>query len=343
VTAGHPPELVPEALNFSTSIPILRVEHLTTELRTSRGHVRAVNDVSFDLHPGETLGLVGESGCGKSLTCLSLLRLLPDAVAGISGGRILLDGKDLLTLSESEMRRIRGRRLGIILQDPMTSLNPVLTIGDQIGEAIRLYRGLGGKALRDAVVEAMRRMRISAPTTRLAAYPHEMSGGMRQRVGGAIAMAGPPAVLIADEPTTALDATVQAQFLTLLKEVQRQTGLAILFVTHDFGIVANMCDRVAVMYAGRIVEIAPVRDLFERPAHPYTQALLRSVPNLEDDFERLYSIEGQPPAMHDLPPGCCFAPRCADARPSCSSALPPIVTVAPSHEASCWKLVNYGE
>ena len=303
-------ELAPQPRTSKTSAPVLRVEHLTTELRTSRGPVRAVNDVSFELYPGETLGLVGESGCGKSLTCLSLLRLLPEGVASIAAGRVLLDGEDLVGLSESEMRRVRGRRLAIILQDPMTSLNPVLTIGDQIGEAIGLYRGLRRRPLRDAIVDAMRRMRISAPATRLAAYPHEMSGGMRQRVGGAIAMAGPPAVLIADEPTTALDATVQAQFLALLKDIQRQTGLAILFVTHDFGIVANMCDRVAVMYAGRIVETAPVRDLFERPAHPYTQALLRSVPGLEDDVERLASIEGQPPAMHALPPGCSFAPRC---------------------------------
>jgi oligopeptide/dipeptide ABC transporter ATP-binding protein len=241
------------------------------------------------------------------------------------------------------MRGIRGQRLGIILQDPMTSLNPVLTIGDQIGEAIRLYRGLRGGSLRNAIIEAMHRMGISAPAARIAAYPHEMSGGMRQRVVGAIAMAGPPAVLIADEPTTALDATVQAQFLRLLKEVQQQTGLAILFVTHDFGIVANMCDRVAVMYAGRIVEIAPVRDLFERPAHPYTQALLRSVPSIEEDLDRLYSIEGQPPSLHDMPPGCCFAPRCPVARASCADSLPPSVSMGSGHEASCWKLANYGE
>jgi oligopeptide/dipeptide ABC transporter ATP-binding protein len=343
VASRQSAELAPEARKSRASAPVLRVEHLSTELRTARGHVRAVDDVSFDLYPGETLGLVGESGCGKSLTCLSLLRLLPDAVASIAGGRVLLDGKDLVTASESEMRRIRGRRLGIILQDPMTSLNPVLTIGDQIGEAIRLYRGLRGKALRNAIIDAMHRMRIPAPATRVAAYPHEMSGGMRQRVGGAIAMAGPPAVLIADEPTTALDATVQAQFLALLKEVQQQTGLAILFVTHDFGIVANMCDRVAVMYAGRIVEIAPVRDLFERPAHPYTQALLRSVPSLEEDVARLTTIEGQPPAMHALPPGCCFAPRCDAARARCVGAVPPTVPVSHGHEASCWKLVDYGE
>src|SRR4051794_20398208 len=290
--------------------PILRVEHLVTQLRTSQGAVRPVDDVSFDLYPGETLGLVGESGSGKSMTCLSILRLLPEGMGETIGGRVLFEDTDLLALSEPAMRHYRGRRLAIILQDPMTSLNPVLTIGDQVGEAVSLYRGLRGRPLWSAVVDALRQMRIPAPDARLGTYPHQMSGGMRQRVGGAIAMAGPPAVLIADEPTTALDATVQAQFLALLKDIQRQTGLAILFVTHDFGIVANMCDRVAVMYAGRIVETPSVRDLFERPAHPYTQALLRSVPGLEDDVERLSSIEGQPPAMHALPPGCSFAPRC---------------------------------
>ena len=323
--------------------PILRVEHLTTELGSSQGSVRAVNDVSFELYPGETLGLVGESGSGKSLTCLSLLRLIPDSLGRITSGRVMLDGVDLLGLSEREMRRFRGRRISVILQDPMTSLNPVLSIGDQVGEAIGVARGLTGGKLRTAVVEGLRAMRISAPEERVAAFPHQLSGGMRQRVGGAIAMAGPPAVLIADEPTTALDATVQAQFLALLKEVQRETGLAILFVTHDFGIVANMCDRVAVMYAGRIVEIAPVRELFERPKHPYTEALLRSVPDLEADLERLYSIDGQPPALHALPPGCSFAPRCPAAQPICHRLPPPMSKIWSNHEAACWRARDYVE
>jgi len=323
--------------------PILRVEHLSTQLRTSQGTVRAVDDVSFELYPGETLGLVGESGSGKSMTCLSILRLLPEGIGQTVGGRVLLEDTDLLALSEAEMRRYRGRRLAIILQDPMTSLNPVLTIGDQVGEAVGLYRGLKGKSLWSAVAEALRRMRIPAPEARIHTYPHQMSGGMRQRVGGAIAMAGPPAVLIADEPTTALDATVQAQYLALLKDVQRESGLAILFVTHDFGIVANMCDRVAVMYAGKIVEVAPVRELFERPAHPYTEALLRSVPRLDEDIDRLYSIEGQPPALHALPPGCSFAARCPAARSRCLQHPPPTVVVDAGHQAACWKLNNYGE
>ena len=323
------------------SRPILRVEHLATQLRTSHGVVRAVDDVSFELYPGETLGLVGESGSGKSMTCLSILRLLPEGVGQIVRGRVLFEDTDLVSLSEAEMRRYRGRRLAIILQDPMTSLNPVLTIGDQVGEAVRLCRGLRGRSLWSAVVEVLRQMRIPAPEMRMDAYPHQMSGGMRQRVGGAIALAAPPAVLIADEPTTALDATVQAQYLALLKEVQRQTGLAILFVTHDFGIVANMCDRVAVMYAGKIVEVAPVRELFERPAHPYTEALLRSVPQLDEDVDRLYSIEGQPPALHALPPGCSFAPRCPAARDLCLQR-PPTIAVRSGHQAACWKLNNYG-
>ena len=316
---------------------VLRVENLTTELRVSRGTVRAVDNVSFDLHAGETLGLVGESGSGKSLTCLSILRLLPDGVGRITGGRVICDEVDLVPLPEEEMRSFRGRRIAIILQDPMTSLNPMLTIGDQVGEGLRLYRGLKGKPLREKIIDLLRGMRIPAPEARIDAFPHEMSGGMRQRVGGAIGVSGTPAVLIADEPTTALDATVQAQYLSLLRDVQRSQGLAILFVTHDFGIVANMCDRVAVMYAGRIVELAPVAQLFDQPAHPYTEALLRSVPDLDVDVERLYSIEGQPPALHALPKGCSFAPRCAQAHGVCMERAPPMFDVAPGQTAACWK------
>ncbi len=323
------------------AVPVLRIEGLTTELRSSKAaRVLAVDDVTFDLYAGETLGLVGESGSGKSLTCLSILRLIPATVGKVAAGHVMLEGRDLLALPEEEMRAVRGRRISIILQDPMTSLNPVLRIGDQVGEAIGLYRALKGKPLRTAVIEALRAMRIPAPAERVDVYPHQMSGGMRQRVGAAIGMAGPPAVLIADEPTTALDATVQAQFLTLLKDVQRQTGLAILFVTHDFGIVASLCDRVAVMYAGRIVELAPVAELFERPRHPYTEALLRSVPDLEADVERLYSIDGHPPALDALPKGCSFAPRCPLASEVCRERKPPRVETGTGHWAECWKLVE---
>jgi oligopeptide/dipeptide ABC transporter ATP-binding protein len=336
------PVPVPTPAATGAGGPILRVEGLCTDLRTEQGAVRVVDDVSFELYPGETLGLVGESGSGKSMTCLSILRLLPERTGQIVGGRVLFEGIDLLRLSEAAMQRYRGRRIGLILQDPMTSLNPVLAIGEQVAEPVRRHRGLRGRALWDEVVGALRRMRIPAPEARVRSYPHQLSGGMRQRVGGAIALAAQPAVLIADEPTTALDATIQAQYLALLKEVQRQSRLAIIFVTHDFGIVANMCDRVAVMYAGKIVEQASVRDLFDRPAHPYTEALLRSVPRLEEEVERLYSIEGQPPALDALPEGCSFAPRCPYARSRCEQP-PPRVAVDAAHDALCWKLVNYGE
>jgi oligopeptide/dipeptide ABC transporter ATP-binding protein len=318
--------------------PILRVEGLRMHLRTQQGIVKAVDDVSFDLYPGETLGLVGESGSGKSMTCLSILRLLPERVGRIVGGSVRFRGVDLVRLGEDEMRHYRGRRIAIILQDPMTSLNPVLKIGDQVAEPMRLHQGLRGQALWHEIVSVLRQMRIAAAETVSRGYPHQLSGGMRQRVGGAIAMAAQPDVLIADEPTTALDATIQAQYLALLKDVQQQAGLAIIFVTHDFGIVATMCDRVAVMYAGKLVELAGVRDLFDRPYHPYTEALLRSVPRLEEDIDRLYTIEGQPPTLHNLPPGCSFAPRCPRAAERCFKEEPPLWRGS-ERSARCWKLV----
>jgi oligopeptide/dipeptide ABC transporter ATP-binding protein len=326
-----------------TRRPVLQVEGLRTYLRTQQGIVKAVDDVSFDLYPGETLGLVGESGCGKSMTCLSILRLIPDRVGEIVDGRVLFQGTDLLRLSEAEMRRYRGRHIAIILQDPMTSLNPVLKVGEQVAEPLRLHQRLRGSALWSQVVAALRRMRIPGPETARNSYPHQLSGGMRQRVGGAIALAPTPEVLIADEPTTALDATIQAQYLALLKDVQQQSQVAIIFVTHDFGIVATMCDRVAVMYAGKLVELAGVRDLFfNEPWHPYTEALLRSVPRLDEDVGRLFAIEGQPPTLHDLPAGCSFAPRCPYARERCAHKAPP-VKVGAGRSARCWKLVGYGE
>lgn len=321
--------------------PILQVEDLRVYLRTRRGIVKAVDGISFQLFPGETLGLVGESGSGKSTVCLALLRLLPKRIAEIAGGRILFHGQDLLQLSEAEMRHYRGRRLAIILQDPMTSLNPVLQVGEQVAEPARVHLGLRGKELWNRVVASLRCMRIAEPEARVSTYPHQMSGGMRQRVSGAIALSAEPEILIADEPTTALDATIQAQYLALLKEIQRRTGLAIIFVTHDFGIVATMCDRVAVMYAGKIVELAGVRELFYHPAHPYTEALLRSVPRLEEEVEWLASIEGQPPALHDLPSGCSFSPRCSYAKERCFLHSPPPVEVASGHYAACWNLIDH--
>ena len=239
------------------------------------------------------------------------------------------------------MQRIRGQRVAMIFQDPMTSLNPVFNIGNQVGETLRIHQGLGGKTLAQRVIGALRLVRIPAPETRVRDYPHQMSGGMRQRIVGAIASSCQPEVLIADEPTTSLDLTIQAQYLQLLKQLQQETGVGMIFITHDFGIVADVCDRVAVMYAGRIVEEGDVREIFNNPSHPYTQALLASLPKLDEKVERLYSIEGQPPRLYDLPPGCSFAPRCPFARDVCTEEYPHETSVSPGHRASCWKLVDF--
>jgi len=317
---------------------LLDVQDLRTHLHTRWGVVRAVDGVSFSLCQGETLGLVGESGSGKTMTALSVLRLVPEPAGRIVSGQILLGGQDLLALGEREMRRVRGRRISMILQDPQTSLNPVFTAGAQLVEALRLEDAGPRARLWRRAEEALRRVRVAAPAQRLRDYPHQMSGGMKQRIVGAIALAREPRVLIADEPTTALDATIQLQYLALLKDVQSRTGLAMLFITHDFGIVARMCDRVAVMYAGRIVESGPVRELFRRPRHPYTEALMASVPRMEAGVERLPSIAGQPPALHRLPDGCRFAPRCPYAEDRCRREYPPTRVIAPAHEAACWRV-----
>jgi oligopeptide/dipeptide ABC transporter ATP-binding protein len=271
------------------------------------------------------------------MTALSLLRLLPAPAGRITHGQILLEGEDLVPKSERDMRRVRGRRISMILQDPQTSLNPVFTIGNQVEEALRAHRTGGRAEMRARAVDALRRVKVAAPEERLRTFPHQMSGGMKQRVVGAIALAPEPKLLIADEPTTALDVTIQLQYLMLLKEVQARMGLAMLFITHDFGIVARMCDRVAVMYAGRIVESGPVRALFKTPRHPYTEALMASVPRMEGRVERLPSIEGQPPALHRLPPGCRFAPRCRYVEARCRTEYPPAFTVGPQHESACWR------
>ena len=317
---------------------VLRVEDLRTYCYTRWGVVKAVDGVSFDLRQGETLGIVGESGCGKSMTALSLLRLVPRPVARIVGGKVLLDGENLLDKSEREMRHVRGRRLSMILQDPQTSLNPVFTVGDQLLEALRIHHRGRARSLLSRAIHALSQVRVAAPERRVEDYPHQMSGGMKQRVVGAIALSCEPRVIIADEPTTSLDVTIQAQYLRLLREIQEATGLSIIFITHDFGIVAKMCDRVMVMYAGRVVESGPVRDIFNRPAHPYTQALLQSVPTLEERPERLYAIEGQPPALWELPPGCRFTARCPHAEARCEEAYPPSFAAGPAHTADCWRL-----
>ena len=317
---------------------LLEVRNLHTHLTTRWGVVRAVDGVSFGVNEGETLGLVGESGSGKTMTALSLLRLVPEPAARIVEGQILLDGDDLVPKSEREMRKVRGRKISMILQDPQTSLNPVYTAGAQIVEALRTLRAGDRRSLWRRAEEALRQVRVAAPAQRLRDYPHQMSGGMKQRVVGAIALAGEPHLLIADEPTTALDATIQLQYLTLLRDIQRRTRLGMLFITHDFGIVARMCDRVAVMYAGRIVESGPVRVIFRGPRHPYTEALMASVPRLHETVTRLPSIDGQPPALHRVPAGCPFAPRCAYADERCRREYPPTFALGPAHEAACWRL-----
>jgi oligopeptide/dipeptide ABC transporter ATP-binding protein len=318
------------------SPPLLVVENLKTHFFTRRGITKAVDGVSFTLHAGETLALVGESGSGKSVTCLSLVRLVPEPAGRIVGGRVLLEGDDLLRKSAAEMRRVRGKQIAMVLQDPMTSLNPALTIGSQVSEVLRLHQGLRGTRLRDRVLEALRRLRISAADTRLRHYPHQFSGGMRQRVSSAIALSCAPRLLIADEPTTSLDVTIQAQYLDLLKEVQAAAGVAVILVTHDFGIVAANADRVAVMYAGKIVEMGTTLQIFDNPRHPYTQALLRCLPDAGLRDRQLVEIGGQPPDLAQLGPGCPFAPRCPARQPICEEAYPPPVLVEDGHEAHCW-------
>jgi peptide/nickel transport system ATP-binding protein len=306
---------------------LLEVNNLQTHFPTRAGLVRAVDGVSFHLDRGELLGLVGESGCGKSMTALSVMRLVASP-GKIVNGEILFDGKDLLKLSDSEMRAMRGDDIAMIFQDPMTSLNPVFTVGEQIAEALRLHRRMSRKEARQATVEAMREVAIPDPARRLDDYPHQLSGGMRQRVMIAMALACNPKLLIADEPTTALDVTIQAQILELLNELRKQRELAVLLITHDLGVVAEVADRVAVMYTGRIVEESPVDELFARPKHPYTEGLLRSVPKLTSTQvikkERLETIEGVVPSPTDLPPGCHFAPRCRHRMPRCTEEEIPL-------------------
>ena len=317
--------------------PILELRDLKTHFFTRTGVIKAVDGVSFSLYPGETLGIVGESGSGKSMTALSIMGLVPSPAGRIVGGQVLFEGENLVGKSQAEMRLVRGHKICMILQDPMTSLNPVFTMGDQVIETLQMSMGSQYSGLRARAIELLQMVKIASPEVQLGNYPHQLSGGMRQRAVGAIAMAGSPKILIADEATTSLDATIQFQYLNLLKELQAQTGLSMIFITHDFGIVAKMCDQVMVMYAGRIVEQASVRDLFNRPSHPYTEALLKSVPNVDEEVEFLYSIEGQPPAMDQLPVGCSFAPRCPHVFDRCREEFPTEVHLAERHTASCWK------
>ena len=318
ITDSEKEELLSESLDVdtdgfgrsaATSETVLDLRNLQTQFTTKWGTVKAVNGVSYNVKRGETLGVVGESGSGKSVTALSIMRLIPSPPGEITGGEVILNGRDLLKLSEREMTSVRGGEISMILQDPMQALNPVFTIENQVGEAIRIHQGLKGTSLFQRVVDSLKKVRIPAPDSRAKDYPHQLSGGMRQRVVGAIGISSEPSVIIADEPTTSLDVTIQAAYLRLLRQIQQEEGVGIVFITHDFGIVAKMCDRVAVMYAGRIVELADVRTIFNSPLHEYTKALINSVPKLEEKTGRLAQIEGQPPLLHNLPPGDSFAPR----------------------------------
>ena len=320
--------------------PLLQVSNLRTYYRSFGGTriVKAVDDVSFTLEEGETLGIVGESGCGKTTTCLSIVGLLPPA-ARIVGGHIDFAGKDLARLSQREMRHIRGAQIAMILQDPMASLNPLFSIYTQVAEPAYYHRSLRGRSLRQRVRQLLDAVRIPSPAQRMREYPHQMSGGMRQRIVGAIALAGGPRLIIADEPTTNLDVTIQAQYLDLLKELQQETGVAVVFVTHNLGIVARMCDKLAVMYAGKIVEAGTVRELFNAPQHPYTKGLLGSMPKLGSK-EPLFAIPGHPPDLASLPSGCAFHPRCAEVMTRCVGEEPPELRVAPGWTARCWRAAS---
>ena len=320
--------------------PLLEVEDLKTHFFTRDGVVRAVDGVSFSIQPGETLGLVGESGCGKSVTSLSIMRLIASPPGRVAGGTIRFDGRDLLRLSEPEMRKVRGNEISMIFQEPMTSLNPVLTIGRQIAESLVLHRGMTRADAMTRAIELLRLVHIPEPTRRAAEYPHQMSGGMRQRVMIAMALACDPKLLIADEPTTALDVTIQAQILDLMRELQAKTGTAILLITHDLGVVAEMAQRVVVMYAGRKVEEAPVGELFARPRHPYTRGLMNSMPRLGASHgarERLVEIPGMVPSLREPIAGCAFADRCTYAVEACRARFPAFEAKAPGHSVACWE------
>jgi oligopeptide/dipeptide ABC transporter ATP-binding protein len=331
--------------------PLLQVSNLQTFFHTDEGVARAVDGVSFSLYPQQTLALVGESGCGKSVTSMSIMRLLQTPPAKYEGGRIHFKGQDLLQIPENEMQRVRGGQIAMIFQEPMTSLNPVFTIGDQIIEAILLHQKVTSLQARDIAAQALNRVGIAEPARRLAEYPHQLSGGMKQRVMIAMALACNPAVLIADEPTTALDVTIQAQILELLRKIQDETGMAVLLITHDLGVVAENADVVAVMYAGKIVEYADVYELFTNPLHPYTKGLLACVPKLgqthagESGRGRLFTIPGMVPSPTNYPPGCRFAPRCTectgDIRKKEEQSHPELRLVKPGHWVATWNAPNY--
>jgi oligopeptide/dipeptide ABC transporter ATP-binding protein len=320
--------------------PLLEVEGLRVEIPSPRGVVVAVDGVSFTVGRGEVVGIVGESGCGKSMLALSIMRLVPEP-GGIAGGRIALAGRDLVGLAEPAMRRVRGNEIGMIFQDPAASLNPVMRIGRQIGETIEAHRDVTPALARQGAIDMLRAVRIPEPAARARDYPHQYSGGMRQRVMIAIGMANRPSLLIADEPTTALDVTVQAQIMALLRQMNEETGTAIILITHNIALVSRFCSRVLVMYAGRLVETGPTLEVFDDPKHPYTAALLKAVPRVEARLaDGLTAIEGRPPDLARKPPGCAFHPRCAQRRDICSVDQPPAFAAGPGREARCWLLAD---
>ncbi len=316
--------------------PLLKVSGLQTHFFTEEGVVKAVDGVDFEVHRGQVLGIVGESGCGKSVTTLSILRLVAAPQGRTVGGQILFKGQDLLKLPEAQMREIRGNRIALISQDPLTSLNPVLTVGDQIMEAIILHQHVDKKTARQKAIAALEAVGIPSAASRIDEYPHQFSGGMRQRVVIAMALSCEPELLIADEPTTALDVTIQAQILALMDDIRRQREAAIILITHDLGVVAEMCDYVAVMYAGKVVEYSDVATIFANPKHPYTRGLLKSIPQLGEKKSRLVPIEGQPPSLALLPSGCAFAPRCTDYTRKCSQQMPLLEQIDTNHMVRCW-------
>ena len=315
--------------------PLLSVRNLITRFMTEDGEVTAVDDVSFDVWPGETLGIVGESGCGKSVTSLSVMRLVQSPPGVIASGQVMFGGRDLLSIPEHDMRKIRGNEISMIFQEPMTSLNPVFTVGDQIMEAILLHQEVDKRTARKLAIDMLRKVGIPSPERRVDEYPHQMSGGMRQRVMIAMAIACNPKLLIADEPTTALDVTIQAQILDLIAQLKSDSGASVMLITHDLGVIAETADRVVVMYASQIVETGDVMTIFEKPVHPYTAGLLRSVPKLNEETERLHPIDGVVPSPLRMPEGCRFAPRCPNAQPACRREMPPLRRIAPGHEVRC--------
>ncbi|MGR6972501.1 ABC transporter ATP-binding protein [Streptomyces cynarae] len=323
---------------------LLEVRDLHVEFRTREGIARAVNGVGYAVDAGETLAVLGESGSGKSVTAQAVMGILDTPPGRITGGRVLFQGRDLLTLKEEERRRIRGAGMAMIFQDALSALNPVLTVGDQLGEMFVVHRGMSKKDARARAIELMDRVRIPAARQRVRDYPHQFSGGMRQRIMIAMALALEPALIIADEPTTALDVTVQAQVMDLLAELRREYGMGLVLITHDLGVVADVADRIAVMYAGRIVESAPVHDIYKSPAHPYTRGLLDSIPRLDRKGRELYAIEGLPPSLTHIPPGCPFHPRCPLARDVCRTDEPPLYEVDEQRGSAChfWRECLHG-